>query len=115
MERENAETRVRQLEDQLTGLQEELMRETGTRAESDVMQAVLICLYCLKILRRGKLVYLEKTQISYSRMTTNKKLQLQWFLTHECKPNQTKVTEGSCVDASLFIRNENAPNLIMHF
>lgn len=40
MERENAESLVRQLEDQLTGLQEELRREAGNRAETDEMHTV---------------------------------------------------------------------------
>lgn len=48
MERENAESRVRQLDDQLMGLQEELRRETGNRADTDVMQEVHLCFYCLK-------------------------------------------------------------------
>lgn len=59
MERETAESHVRQLEDQLTGLQEELRRETGNRAETDVMQAVRICFYCLENIE-GKLGYLKK-------------------------------------------------------
>ncbi|XP_058244873.1 cingulin [Hemibagrus wyckioides] len=42
MERENAESRVRQLDDQLMGLQEELRRETGNRADTDVMQEELL-------------------------------------------------------------------------
>ncbi|KAK3571807.1 hypothetical protein QTP86_020586 [Hemibagrus guttatus] len=44
MERENAESRVRQIDDQLTGLQEELRRETGNRADTDVMQEELLAL-----------------------------------------------------------------------
>ncbi|KAF4088522.1 hypothetical protein AMELA_G00083040 [Ameiurus melas] len=44
MDRENAESRVRHLEDHLTGLQEELRRETGSRAEIDAMQAELLAL-----------------------------------------------------------------------
>ncbi|KAF7708222.1 hypothetical protein HF521_017279 [Silurus meridionalis] len=44
MERENAESHVRQLEDHLTGLQEELRRDTDNRVETDAMQSELLAL-----------------------------------------------------------------------
>ncbi|XP_035245351.1 LOW QUALITY PROTEIN: cingulin [Anguilla anguilla] len=42
MDRESAESRVRQLEDQLSGLQEELKKESESRAQSDSLQADLM-------------------------------------------------------------------------
>lgn len=50
MERENAESRVRQLDDQLAGMQEELRRETDNRADGDMLQEVGHCFYCLEYL-----------------------------------------------------------------
>ncbi|XP_036448603.1 cingulin [Colossoma macropomum] len=44
MDRENAESRVRQLEDQLAGLQDELRRETHNRAQNDTIEAELLAL-----------------------------------------------------------------------
>ncbi|KAG5856445.1 hypothetical protein ANANG_G00008030 [Anguilla anguilla] len=42
MDRESAESRVRQLEDQLSGLQEELKKESESRAQLDSLQADLM-------------------------------------------------------------------------
>ncbi|KAJ8354724.1 hypothetical protein SKAU_G00222910 [Synaphobranchus kaupii] len=44
MDRESAESRVRNLEDQLSGLQEELKKESQSRAHSDSLQADLMSL-----------------------------------------------------------------------
>lgn len=41
MDRENAESHVRELEDQLAGLQEELRRETDNKAQADTMHMVI--------------------------------------------------------------------------
>lgn len=41
MDRENAECHVRELEDQLAGLQEELRRETDNRADADTIHMVI--------------------------------------------------------------------------
>ncbi|XP_042596818.1 cingulin-like isoform X1 [Cyprinus carpio] len=42
MDRENAESHVRELEDQLAGLQEELRRETDSKAQADTMHMELM-------------------------------------------------------------------------
>ncbi|XP_058603760.1 cingulin isoform X1 [Onychostoma macrolepis] len=42
MDRENAESHVRELEDQLAGLQEELRRETDNKAQADTMHMELL-------------------------------------------------------------------------
>ncbi|KAI1885944.1 hypothetical protein AGOR_G00208970 [Albula goreensis] len=42
MDRESAESRVRELEDQLSGLQEELRKESDNRAQSDTLQTELM-------------------------------------------------------------------------
>ncbi|XP_051999270.1 cingulin-like [Xyrauchen texanus] len=44
MDRENAESHVRELEDQLAGLQDELRRETHNRAQADTMHMELMAL-----------------------------------------------------------------------
>lgn len=44
MDRENAESHVRELEDQLAGLQEELRRETENKAQADTMHMELMAL-----------------------------------------------------------------------
>ncbi len=41
MDRENAESHVRELEDQLAGLQEELRRDTHNKAQADTMNMVI--------------------------------------------------------------------------
>lgn len=41
MDRENAESHVRELEDQLAGVQEELRRETDNKAQADTMHMVI--------------------------------------------------------------------------
>jgi len=41
MDRENAESHVREVEDQLAGLQEELRRETDNKAQADTMHMVI--------------------------------------------------------------------------